>query len=137
MEFGKESETEVQLLKHITNEFGNLSSVVKLVPVTGRTHQLRLHMLHSGHAILGDTMYATGKDLQRSDRLLLHAYSLELNHPVTKQRMRFTTDCPFLEESVEELMAATTTTVSSQPKEKSDDTNDADKGNESSSHAEL
>ncbi|CAM9203378.1 unnamed protein product, partial [Ectocarpus fasciculatus] len=94
-ENGKESETSVKLVKVEIDETGFLSSVVELTPLTGRTHQLRLHMLHSGHAILGDTMYATGADLAKSDRLLLHASSLEFENPASGKRMRFTAECPF------------------------------------------
>lgn len=97
-ENGKESETSVKLVKVEIDETGFLSSVVELTPLTGRTHQLRLHMLHSGHAILGDTMYATGADLAKSDRLLLHASSLEFEHPASGKRMRFTAECPFVSE---------------------------------------
>jgi hypothetical protein len=86
----------VKLLRHQTDDQGFPSSVVELTPLTGRTHQLRLHMRHVGHCILGDTMYATGEDLDKADRLLLHAYSLEIDHPVTQKRMRFTADCTFV-----------------------------------------
>lgn len=98
---GKESETKVKLLKHQTDSTGFKKSLVELTPVTGRTHQLRVHMLHTGHTILGDTMYATGTDLEKSDRLLLHAHSLEFEHPATAERMRFTADCPFANEMIE------------------------------------
>jgi tRNA pseudouridine32 synthase/23S rRNA pseudouridine746 synthase len=54
-----------------------------LHPVTGRSHQLRLHLLSIGHPILGCDLYADPESLARSDRLLLHAERLALKHPVT------------------------------------------------------
>lgn len=68
---------------------------VALYPVTGRTHQLRVHMLHIGHPILGDDFYATGDALAASDRLQLHALSLTLHHPVGGERITFEAPCPF------------------------------------------
>jgi tRNA pseudouridine32 synthase/23S rRNA pseudouridine746 synthase len=54
---------------------------MRLIPHTGRTHQLRVHMLALGHPILGDVFYATGAALAAADRLQLHAEELALNHP--------------------------------------------------------
>jgi len=54
---------------------------VRLYPLTGRTHQLRVHMLELGHPILGDPFYATGEALAAADRLQLHAEELGFNHP--------------------------------------------------------
>lgn len=54
---------------------------VRLHPLTGRTHQLRVHMLELGHPILGDQFYATGEALAAADRLQLHAEELGFNHP--------------------------------------------------------
>ena len=55
---------------------------VRLHPLTGRTHQLRVHMLSLGHPILGDPFYATGEALTAADRLQLHAEELAFNHPL-------------------------------------------------------
>ena len=52
-----------------------------LIPLTGRTHQLRVHMLALGHPILGDQFYATGEALAAADRLQLHAEELGFAHP--------------------------------------------------------
>ena len=68
---------------------------VQLMPVTGRSHQLRVHMLALGHPILGDRFYADGLALSSSPRLLLHAMSLELFHPLTGERQKFQSPCPF------------------------------------------
>ncbi len=62
--------------------------------VTGRTHQIRVHMRHIGHPVLGDPLYGV-KNMPKADRLMLHAYSLSFTHPVSKERMTFTAPCPF------------------------------------------
>lgn len=67
---------------------------VRLFPLTGRSHQLRVHMLEMGCPILGDPIYATGK-AREFQRLMLHAESLTLHHPVTHQLVTFTAPCPF------------------------------------------
>jgi len=54
---------------------------VSLEPVTGRSHQLRVHMMALGHPILGDTLYACERDRDAAPRLLLHAADLTLPHP--------------------------------------------------------
>ncbi len=62
--------------------------------ITGRTHQIRVHMHSIGHPVLGDVIYGH-KHLPRADRLMLHAYSLAFTHPKTGERMTFTAPCPF------------------------------------------
>jgi len=68
---------------------------VEMKPLTGRTHQLRLHMMAIGHAILGDSLYATSEILAKSPRLLLHARELQFRHPVTAEWMAFESTVPF------------------------------------------
>lgn len=68
---------------------------VALEPVTGRTHQLRLHMAASGHAILGDALYADQATQALAPRLLLHAGTLGFQHPVRQQPVVFTAPTPF------------------------------------------
>lgn len=63
------------------------TSRVQLEPVSGRTHQLRVHMLSLGHPILGDQLYAPEPVKALAPRLLLHAYRLELSHPSTGQTL--------------------------------------------------
>ncbi|MBR1585324.1 MAG: RluA family pseudouridine synthase [Clostridia bacterium] len=65
--------------------------------VTGRTHQIRVHMASIGHPLLGDPLYGH-KHLPAAPRLMLHAYSLAFTHPATGERMTFTAPCPFCEE---------------------------------------
>jgi tRNA pseudouridine32 synthase / 23S rRNA pseudouridine746 synthase len=67
---------------------------VRLFPQTGRSHQLRVHMLSLGHPILGDPFYATGEALDAS-RLMLHATELRLRHPEGGRGMRFVSKSPF------------------------------------------
>ncbi|MBP6851233.1 MAG: RluA family pseudouridine synthase [Rhodoferax sp.] len=68
---------------------------VELEPVTGRSHQLRVHMLAMGHPILGDPLYLLGDSADASDRLLLHACRMAFAHPVTGQAMQFDSLAPF------------------------------------------
>ena len=62
---------------------------VELEPITGRTHQLRVHMAATGHPILGDALYAETATQARSPRLLLHAAELALVNPATGEPMRW------------------------------------------------
>ncbi len=62
--------------------------------ITGRTHQIRVHMQSIGHPVLGDVIYGH-KHLPKADRLMLHAYSLDFTHPTTGERMQFTAPCAF------------------------------------------
>jgi tRNA pseudouridine32 synthase/23S rRNA pseudouridine746 synthase len=66
-----------------------------LAPVTGRSHQLRVHLLHLGHPILGDTLYAAPEVAQRAARLLLHAESIDLCHPDTGEALALRCEAPF------------------------------------------
>lgn len=68
---------------------------VHLHPITGRSHQLRVHMQAMGHPIIGDRFYAEEPYLSASDRLLLHAEQLGLKHPVSGEWMEFESPCPF------------------------------------------
>lgn len=67
---------------------------VELSPLTGRSHQLRVHMLALGHPILGDPIYAAG-DAGKHPRLMLHAQNLGLHHPGTGHWVEFTAPAPF------------------------------------------
>lgn len=64
-------------------------SQMTLTPVTGRSHQLRLHMKLLGHPILGDNLYADAIRDRLAQRLLLHASELQFSHPVTGRPMHF------------------------------------------------
>ena len=68
---------------------------VELTPITGRSHQLRVHMLSIGHPLLGDRLYAHEQALQAHERLCLHASMLSLTHPQSGERLRFECPAPF------------------------------------------
>ena len=67
---------------------------MKLMPRTGRSHQLRVHMLELGHPILGDPFYADGPALA-FPRMMLHAEGLKLEHPITGKMERFEAPCQY------------------------------------------
>ena len=89
-EQGKPSLTRWELL-----EKGGGKSRLRLRPVTGRSHQLRVHMLSMGHPILGDPLYAEGEALAMAERLLLHASQLSFRHPCSGEWMGFESIVPF------------------------------------------
>lgn len=64
------------------------TSRVELTPLTGRSHQLRVHLMAIGHPILGDDLYAPEADRAASPRLLLHAAMLALPHPISGQTLQ-------------------------------------------------
>jgi tRNA pseudouridine32 synthase / 23S rRNA pseudouridine746 synthase len=66
-----------------------------LEPVTGRSHQLRVHLQAIGHPIVGDPLYASEAQEAMAPRLLLHAQAIEIPHPVTDEPLRFEAPCPF------------------------------------------
>ena len=66
-----------------------------LEPLTGRTHQLRVHLQAIGHPIVGDALYGTDQPPAQSGRLLLHASALALAHPVTGAPLQFTSTATF------------------------------------------
>ena len=81
----------------LTLSWGGASDVetrLRLMPKTGRSHQLRVHCLAIGHPILGDPFYATGP-ARDHPRLMLHSESLRLRHPDGGQGMKFSVKTPF------------------------------------------
>ncbi|KZN49409.1 ribosomal large subunit pseudouridine synthase A [Pseudoalteromonas luteoviolacea H33] len=89
-ESGKPSLTHYEVLEYEPN-----ATRVSLTPITGRSHQLRVHMQSLGHVILGDRLYATGDALKAAERLQLHAQMLEICHPVSGEMMQFNAPDPF------------------------------------------
>jgi 23S rRNA pseudouridine1911/1915/1917 synthase len=83
---GKTAQTHYKVL-----EENDDVSLIELRPVTGRTHQLRVHLTQIGHPIIGDPLYGTG---QFGDRLYLHALSLEITLPTSRERKTFTAPLP-------------------------------------------
>lgn len=88
-ELGKSSLTRYHSL---TFDAPTDSSHVELEPITGRTHQLRIHMAAIGHPILGDALYG---DAASASRLLLHASSLCFSHPLSGESLNFNNLPPF------------------------------------------
>lgn len=84
-ETGKAAQTEYQVLEYRADN----SARVSLKPITGRSHQLRVHMLALGHPILGDNFYAHPEAKAMAARLLLHAESLTITHPAFGNAMTF------------------------------------------------
>ena len=73
---------------------GDGETRVRLYPKTGRSHQLRVHMLEIGHPILGDPFYASGA-AREHPRLMLHSENLRLRHPDGGKGMSFSSKAPF------------------------------------------
>ncbi|MDZ7684854.1 MAG: RluA family pseudouridine synthase [Gammaproteobacteria bacterium] len=69
---------------------------VRLRPKTGRSHQLRIHLAHIGHPILGCDLYAHPDAFAAAGRLMLHAERLSFEHPASRERVTFAADAPFL-----------------------------------------
>lgn len=88
---GKAAQTHYQVLSRDANG----STRVKLTPITGRSHQLRVHMLALGHPILGDGFYAHPEAKAMAERLQLHAQELRITHPEFHTSMNFRADADF------------------------------------------
>lgn len=88
-ENGRAAVTDWRLLRATETE-----SRMRLMPRTGRSHQLRVHMLSLGHPILGDPFYATGP-ARDYPRMMLHSETLQFRHPDGGRGMRVTAPCPF------------------------------------------
>ncbi len=91
LENGKPSKTQYEVIR--VNENDNTSRI-KLVPLTGRSHQLRVHMLSIGHVIIGDGLYSA-EEQQKNIRLHLHAEKIEFIHPSTNKTLTVIARCPF------------------------------------------
>ncbi|SFC32881.1 ribosomal large subunit pseudouridine synthase A [Marinospirillum celere] len=89
-EKGKPSKTRYRLL-----EKDKETSLLELHPITGRSHQLRVHLMSLGCPILGDRFYAQGRALAASNRLLLHALQLTFTHPESAKQMTMMAPCDF------------------------------------------
>ena len=89
---GKSAQTQYRVLKY--DQVGG-STRVQLEPLTGRSHQLRVHMLSLGHPIVGDALYHSGYSQGEPSRLLLHAHKVEFIHPLTEKPVAFISAVPF------------------------------------------
>ena len=86
--------THWQTIEHFEIQ-GQAVTRVKLIPITGRSHQLRVHMQYLGHPIVGDTLYATPEQQNLIPRLCLHAEHLSFYHPQTEAVVEFYYPVPF------------------------------------------
>lgn len=87
---GKPSQTQYQVVEREDH-----TSLVRLLPITGRSHQLRVHMQALGHPIIGDEFYAIEEALNYSDRLQLHAAELSFYHPDSQLLQSVFVPCDF------------------------------------------
>lgn len=86
-EAGDKAITHYEVLKNVNNY-----SVVKCILETGRTHQIRVHLAHIGHPLLGDTLYGTSSPLIH--RQALHAYKVKFIHPISLKSIELTAKIP-------------------------------------------
>ena len=91
-ERGKPSITRWRVVSH---DAAHQTTRLELEPITGRSHQLRVHLMALGHAIVGDALYGSARVHAQSGRLLLHASVMELAHPLTHLPLRFVSAAPF------------------------------------------
>ncbi len=80
---GQHAKTQISRLK----QFPNKTSLVRCKLKTGRTHQIRVHLSHHKHPILGDPLY---NSKSKTSRLMLHAFRLSFTHPLTLEQLSFT-----------------------------------------------
>ncbi|MFM2486749.1 pseudouridine synthase [Celerinatantimonas yamalensis] len=107
---GKNAKTHWQVLERRTH-----TTIVALTPVTGRSHQLRVHMLKLGHAIIGDQLYAHPSARQAASRLHLHAAQLSFYHPITNHWLCFSSPATFAPNSLLTESAKTISPLTNAP----------------------
>ena len=91
-ESGKAASTHYRVLERLTQP---LVTKVMFTPISGRTHQLRIHSQAINHPILGCDLYASDEAFLMASRLMLHATSLDFDHPVSGKRVDGFCPCPF------------------------------------------
>ncbi|EIN5959820.1 RNA pseudouridine synthase [Vibrio cholerae] len=98
-EEGRDSLTRYQVVKREEK-----TTVVRLIPITGRSHQLRVHMQSLGHPIVGDDLYAPQEAVEFADRLQLHAAELCFYHPRSHWLRTLFVPCDFYPEAEEQIL---------------------------------
>ena len=95
---GREARTDYNLLDSYQSPNGEVLSLVKALPLTGRTHQIRVHFKHLNHPLVADPWYGGRKtfkkDLAFCPRLFLHAASISFNHPITGKPLDYQINLP-------------------------------------------
>lgn len=87
---GRPAQTRWRVVERCTDR-----TLLEVEPITGRSHQIRIHLASLEHPILGDPLYAHEQALAMADRLMLHAEQLTLTHPHTGRRMTWQAKCDF------------------------------------------
>lgn len=94
---GQPALTQYRLIKQ-----GKAHALIEAAPITGRTHQIRVHMAHLGHPLYGDFLYGTE---EKDSRTMLHCHTLAFLHPYTKEKMQITAPLPAdFEEKLKQLL---------------------------------
>ena len=91
-ETGKKSITQYKVIERLEKP---ARTRILFTPISGRTHQLRIHSREMGHPILGCDLYATTEAFAMAERLMLHATAIEFVHPATQQIIKGICSCPF------------------------------------------
>ena len=89
-EEGKRAVTHYEVLE----QYDKGVSLVKCTLETGRTHQIRVHMAEIGHPVIGDEVYSNGKNEFNVKGQMLHAKSLDFEHPITGKKMHLEAELP-------------------------------------------
>ena len=89
---GKSAQSCYEVLERLNDP---VRTRVIFTPLTGRTHQLRIHSQAIGHPIIGCDLYGTATTQKMAARLLLHALDFSFDHPQSQKRMTLTSPCPF------------------------------------------
>jgi tRNA pseudouridine32 synthase/23S rRNA pseudouridine746 synthase len=89
---GKSAQSNFQVTARLEQP---VATKVLFTPLTGRTHQLRIHSQAIGHPILGCDLYGTEVTQKMASRLMLHAFDIIFDHPQSQQRVTLTSPCPF------------------------------------------
>ena len=97
---GKNAITHFKVLGRYKNKY----TLLKVNIETGRTHQIRVHLSHIGHPVIGDDVYSNGKNEWGISGQCLHAWKIEFNHPITKKKMELEAKIPeYLNRIIKEL----------------------------------
>lgn len=91
---GKSAITHYKVLRELPSPKFEKLNLVELKPITGRRHQLRIHMSELGNPILGDKLYGIEGKIMQGKGLYLHAMSLSFNHPMTTEKIEISTPLP-------------------------------------------
>ena len=97
----KDAETLFKVLRTFRD-----TTLLEIQPLTGRTHQIRVHLASAGHPVAGDALYGRKKSARKFPRLFLHARTISFLHPRTGERLTFTSELPAELEAVLEKLPA-------------------------------